>query len=258
LLGTYFLWSAIGYIIFVFFSILSHTFDIHNVTYSVFRGFLLTGRIPLNFALWFLLSLFFVRRVANYILPSKENRLFYIFGLIIVICSGMVAYLAYMFNHRLLPFYIANSASGLSFFTLGYLLKDIQYSKLLFCLSAIVYITCCIFGFPYVIMMSNTLVSGPYMLWIPVSLCGIVFFNNLCYMLCERDILPPLIRTTLARIGQNAMPIYVTHELIYESITNIILTYGDEFIKPFALWIILAVYALFLPIICLVLYKSSN
>lgn len=253
LLKKYVIWSTVGYVIFIMFRLFSGSLTLHEATYTILRGFLLTGRIPINAVLWFLLSLFVVRFVSNGILPSLNSKFYHIRCVFIVVIGGLVAYFAYRFNNRLMPYWIANCASGLAFFALGYWLKDFQFKNWLFFPSLLVYVTCCIFGFPYVIMMSNTLVQSSYLLWIPASLCGIVVFNNMCRIVCDVvcKFAPSHIRVRpLELVGRFSMPIYVTHALIYESVAQIVLIFDKESIEHCVLWLTLVAYVMFLPIIC--------
>lgn len=72
ILRTFLLWSLIGYIFYIFIGIFQDTLTLRSATYSVIRGLFLTGKIPINDALWFLLTLLIVRCIANLFLPKKK------------------------------------------------------------------------------------------------------------------------------------------------------------------------------------------
>jgi surface polysaccharide O-acyltransferase-like enzyme len=65
-------------------------------------------------------------------------------------------------------------------------------------------------------MFSNTLIEGEYLLWIPVAFCCIISFNFLCRFLCKN------LRVNLIEsVGQNGMLIYISHALIYVTISKL-------------------------------------
>ncbi len=62
LLLTFVIWSAIGYTFYLLFGTLNHSLTLRSATYSIARGLFLTGKVPINEPLWFLLTLFGVRQ----------------------------------------------------------------------------------------------------------------------------------------------------------------------------------------------------
>ena len=215
LLKTFLVWSLIGYVFYVLFGLLNDTMTLRRATYSVVRCFFLQGNIPLNGALWFLLTLFSVRFVANFAMPERGGKNAVLKIVSVVLFGYVVSYLAYRFNHRLLPYWVANGAVGLTFFSLGYALRDWEQKWWIVVPCFVVYIMGCIFGFPMVDMLSNELLKGEYCLWIPVALCCIVVFNALCRRLCKLVSIKPF-----EWIGKNAMLIYVPHYLIVCVVVN--------------------------------------
>ncbi len=250
LLLTFAIWSAIGYALFLLLGILQHSLTLRSATYSVARGFLLAGKIPINEPLWFLLTLFGVRFVANSVLPKREDKHgWWKIGAIVLICY-LLAYVCFRWNHRLLPYWVANSASGLSFFALGYGVRDYENKWWLVLPCAMIYVICCFLGFPMVDMMYNTSVSGSYLLWMPTALSGIIVFNAICTWVNRYISIKPL-----EIVGKNAMSIYVTHILIVTACTFIVQYSELSKCYPYILWIYFAAYALLLPFICYVTPK---
>ena len=245
LLRTFVIWSAIGYVMFLVFGLLQHTLTLRSATYSIVRGLFLTGKVPLNEPLWFLLTLFGVRFMANLTLPEKDEKYYIAKILILALMGYIVAYLAYRFNHRLLPYWAANGAAGFSFFVFGYSLKEHENKWWLIIPCLLVYIVCCFTGFPMVDMMFNKLIAGHYLLWIPVALCGIVTFNTICRFTCKYISIRPL-----EIVGQNAMTIYVTHILILLTIQFVITYFEITTLYPYMLWMYLIGYVAFLPLLC--------
>lgn len=253
LLLTFIIWSAIGYVMYLLFGALNHSLTLRSATYSIARGLFLTGKIPINDPLWFLLTLFGIRFFANMILPNRNSKYAWLSILAIVIFGYLIAYLAYRFNHPLLPYWVANGASGLAFFTLGYGLRDYENKWWLIAPCVLVYILCCFVGFPMVDMMFNKLLAGSYLLWIPVAFCGIKTFNALCRFIYQYIRIKPI-----EIAGQNAMNIYVTHMLIVLTCTFILGYFDLSSLYPYTTWILLANYVLFLPIFCYLLNRKSR
>ena len=253
LLRTFVIWSIIGYVMFLVFGMLQHTLTLRSATYSIVRGLFLTGKVPINEPLWFLLTLFGVRTIANLILPDKDSKLSFLWILVVVLFGYIISYLAYLYNHPLQPLWIANDASGLAFFALGYGLSKYESKWWLISPCVAFYVLCCIFGFPMVDMMFNKLLTGSFLLWIPMAFCGIVTFNSLCRLVYRYIHIKPM-----EVVGQNAMPIYVTHILIALTCTFVLEYYNLEHFMPYTLWIILGGYAIFIPVFCYLFNRIGN
>ena len=253
LLLTFVIWSAIGYVMFLLFGVLNHSLTLKGATYSIARGLFLTGKVPINEPLWFLLTLFGVRFIANTILPNRHSQYSWLSIMAIVIVGYVIAYLAYRFNHPLLPYWVANGASGLAFFALGYGLRNYEIKWWIVVPCILVYILCCFVGFPMVDMIFNKLLAGEYLLWIPVAFCGIVTFNALCRFIYKHVRIRPI-----EIAGQNAMNIYVTHILIVLTCTFLLEYFNLSQLYPYATWILLASYVLFLPIFCYLLNRKAH
>lgn len=245
LLRTFVIWSIIGYVMFLMFGMLQHTLTLRSATYSIVRGLFLTGKVPLNEPLWFLLTLFGVRFMANIILPKKGEKYYYLKIFAFAIIGYVAAYLAYRINYRLLPYWVANGAAGFSFFVFGYSLKEHENKWWLIIPCLVVYIVCCFIGFPMVDMMYNKILAGNYLLWLPVALCGIVTFNTICRFTCKYISIRPI-----EIVGQNAMTIYVTHILILLTIQFVITYFEITTLYPYMLWMYLIGYVAFLPLLC--------
>lgn len=192
LLSTFIVWSAIGYVLYILFSYLQHTLTLKGATYSIVRRLFLNGQVSINDPLWFLLTLFGVRFIANFILPERGVKYLSVKILTIVAIGYVIAYFTYRFNHRLLPYWVGNGAAGFAFFTMGYALKDHEREWWIAVPSILVYLVCSIVGFPMVDMLFNKLLSGNYLLWIPVALCSIVSFNTICQFICKYVYVRPL------------------------------------------------------------------
>lgn len=180
------IWSAIGYLCYILLGCITNTITLHDALYTPTRRFFLTGYIAMNAPLWFLLTLVGVRFVSNIILPCHLNKWsHHLQCLIIVMVSSLIAFSDHVINCPLIPRWVANGASGLAFFTLGYWLRDYEQELALIILAILGYAYNCFFGWNIVNMHLNVLMEGCYILWFPAALCGIVLFNNVFRVLCE-------------------------------------------------------------------------
>lgn len=254
LLKTFVIWSMIGYVVFVVLGLVNHSLTLRACTYSTIRALFLRGYIVGNLPLWFLLTLFGVRMVADKLLPNKEDKYAWLKITSIVLGGYIVSYLAYRYNHRLLPYWIANGAAGLSFFALGYAMRDLETKWWLIVPCAVVYILGCIFGFPIVDMWPNEVITGNYLLWIPVAFCCIVAFNAVCRWITSVARVKPI-----EWVGQNAMTIYVVHILIVLLFIEFVLRRLYISIPAIGvIGLIITTYAVLLPLCCLIMRKIND
>ena len=216
-----------------------------NATYRVLKGLFLRGNIPVNGPLWFLLSLFGVRFMSNLFLPNKVDKYYWAKIVIIVLIGYLISYLSYLWSHRLLPLWIANSSAGLVFFTLGYAIRDYEDKLWIIIPSVIIYLLCCLLGFPIVDMYSNNLSSGSYFLWIPVAFICIIAINGICRYASRYIRIKPI-----EIVGRNAMPIFLSHMLICSLVEFCLKYFKLKCIYSYSLYVIIGFYAVFLPIIC--------
>lgn len=245
LLKTFAIWSAVGYAFFLLTGLLNDSLTFRGTTYSVIRGLFLRGQIPINRPLWFLLTLFAVRFLANKLLPDYEDRYSVWRIFVIVVIGYIISFFLYHYNHRLLPYWVANSASGLSFFALGYMMRDRENKWLVIIPCSLVYVLGSIMGFPIVEMFHNVLITSNYFLWIPISFCCIVTFNFLCKLInCTQFKL-------IEWIGRNAMVLYVTHYIVLFGVSTIFEYYDVQISSGWLLCIMLFVCALILPLFSL-------
>lgn len=253
LLLTFVIWSAIGYVFYLVFGAFQHSLTLRGSTYSILRGLFLTGKAPINEPLWFLLTLFGVRFVANWLLPNQDDKYRWLIVACIIIAGYVISYGCYRWNHPLLPYWVANGASGLVFFVLGYGLREYEDKWWLSLSCIIVYVIYCLVEFPMVTMMNNNPISGDYLLWTPTALCGIVVFNSLCKLLCKYVRLAPL-----EYVGKNAMIIYVTHILIVQTCNFVVQYFEITSYYPYMLWLYLAGYLVILPLLCYMVHKIPD
>ena len=88
-------------------------------------------------------------------------------------------------------------------------LKDIQYDRHIFLISGFVYITFLYFDIPIIDMRTNLPVHVFYCLWLPFSVSGCLFFNNIVHHISVRFIESEYNLFTC--VGTNSMTYYVWH-----------------------------------------------
>ena len=255
LLTPFLLWSFVGYVFFVVFCCMDGSFSIRKVTLDVLSTLFFDGHVSINGPLWFLLTLFLVRQVANVILPSTNDKYYWPKIISIVLIGSCAAYAFWHWKIKNLPLWIINGTTGFVFYALGYSMHKYETKWWLIVPCAMCYIVCCVWGFSVVGMRTNVLLTPNklYILNIPECFAGIVVFNVCCRIAVEychkylHWLLAPL-----KVVGSYAMVIYVTHALLYKSVVNITMIYKLGAVIPYTLWIILGLYIVFLPLFCYV------
>lgn len=150
---------------------------------------------------------------------------------------------------------MANGSAGLVYFTLGYCLRKYETEKWLLIPCVLVYLACCIWGFPSVGMRSNVCSSAVvYLLSLPGCCAGIVIFNMLCRVISKYL---HFLSLPFEYVGIYAMIIYVSHGILYISISKILYIWNITNLMPYTFWIIMGSYIIFLPIFCY-FYKLSS
>lgn len=164
---------------------------------SPLKDILLLGCTTGSFPLWFLLSLFLTKTLYSLLVVKIPPA--YIAGISFLCC--LIIYRL----HIQYPCYFPNTVCGLFFFSIGHQLKNIQYKKNLFCLSALIYVLTLALVPSFVDMRSNTLMSGEYEIWMIGAIAGSVTINNIC-RLAKRH-LPRI----LCVIGCHSILFYIFH-----------------------------------------------
>lgn len=199
---------------FLVFSLLGHFF--HCITmffeyrdYNWMHYFLspakhlvLYGCLAGNEPLWFLLTLFFVLAIYNFIMKNQTKT--FLFKMSIVVIAIPISLLFEIFNIRMFSYFFSTIV-GLVFFSLGNIFCDIQYNKKIFSLSLLLLLAICNIEIPVFDIHSNVLTKGNYILWILYSLAACIIINNVFKFMGGG---------ALRYIGQNAMTIYVTHWIV--------------------------------------------
>ena len=231
LLKQFAIWSAIGYVVYILCRIfLFDDLSLRNAFYTPLRSLFLGGSIPLNSALWFLLTLFVVRQIALVVTP-KCNALW--MGLI----GAVIACILHFVNYQFTPFTIYSTAWGLCFFAIGYAMKKYEQNTWVIIASAIVLLlTFTMTDIPEVYKKEDTCAWYWYVLWYPASIAGCVVFNNICRWLEKAETkahtyIHTYIHTSLFSpikwVGRHSMTFYVAHFIIFKVVYDLIGKYHE-------------------------------
>ena len=162
---------------------------------------LVQGSTPGNAPLWFLLTLFFVRNISNYVL-IRSLSLKFILPILLISSSIIINFVS---DCIYFPFWIGNTLLGCFFYLIGYLFNSIQYNKIIFVCSLFGYFSIMLLQPSLVNFWKSILIYGNFYIWVIFSLCGILVFNNVF----ERIKL--LNFHVLINIGEDSMSYYCFH-----------------------------------------------
>lgn len=199
-------WGAVGYAIYLVMHSISGTLTFESATWNVLHTFYIYGYIPINTPTWFIISLFFVRIIADYLLTRPVSPIVYIIG------GLTIGFVFHLVACPWLPFLIANVAMGIAFFMMGYQFHKYETRKWLFTVCLIGYVCFLLFGTSIVGHHRNVLLSGYFLLWPVFAYCGIVVFNNICRWIAT---LFSRFTRPITFVGENAITLLVSHALIY-------------------------------------------
>lgn len=174
-----------------------------------------------NQAIWFLLSLFIIRISYNF-LDSIHIK-----PIAIAIVAIIIAYYLHIniqsnensacftligYNIHV-PYYFGNIFFGMSFYSMGVLLKSIQINIFVFILSFFIYF----FHFicPHYMDVRTNEPHTDYILATFFCLSGNLFYNNLSYRFMNKKI------ALINYIGQNSMVFYCTHFILIRFISEL-------------------------------------
>lgn len=216
-----------------------------NITFgNLFVELLQNGALKINLVLWFLSSLIVIRLINNLILTPPYLAIY-------ALCMLVFSWILYHYKFDS-TYILPEICTGGFFFAMGRLCHKIQYEKIIFYLSLIVFGTITILCFSSVTMRRNVLENGNYMLWFVSSLSGIIVINNVFNKISECW----LNKLQLYKIGIKTMFVYVTHILLMYPMSFVIETIGviDPRTKVliYIIWL-----SVTLPLVQKLLYRRS-
>lgn len=227
LIIPYFLFSIFGLILHLAFELYVKVTPLSTILLNIKEDVIYRGGIGWNLALWFLISLFAVRIITpilNKILPIS----------LILIISVFISWGANFYD-LIYPVWIGNIALGIMFYTMGYLLRVIQYKKIVFFISLILFI--CGFFLPLITKFDfrcNQIgVTDIYPIVMLYCTSGIITINNVAFKFINKPI------TIITTIGKNSIILYVTHFPILMLCISVLKT--TTITNPYYIFIIVSI-----------------
>lgn len=162
------------------------------------KELLLGGAVMGNLPLWFLFSFFVVRVLANLCFKDIKMVLLVFIG-----CYALSNVLFYSGFKQ--PLWLVNICTGMVFYSLGYIMRQVKYQKALFVLAFCVYVYFGISGLTIVDLRSNHLIRGVYAVYPLWALSGIVLINNIFKFIRIKPI---------EHVGKDSMDYYVYHWIL--------------------------------------------
>lgn len=248
LIVTFLIWSFIGWLAHIGWHWFAGDLTPRIAFYSPLRSLVLSAGVPLNGAIWFLPILFLVRIVGNWLLNKNIRAEWIILG------SALCILAIKLLHWRFMPVYIGGTAWGIFFFASGYLLKGRETNKWIASIATALFVASLFTDIPSVYCKSGTpLIQA---LWYPACVAGCITFNNICRILGKIVELAHSQGGVLRYVGKNALNFYVPHKIIFHLGFNLVIWYREEWYSTWqGLCIVLAAYAVILPIINLVINR---
>lgn len=198
LLIPFFFYGIFGCCVNSFFLCVDGDFTWKHHLLRPFKVLLMEGAFPCNGPLWFLLSLFVVRLIAN---KMMGRALPVVIWALLIWSLGIILY----FCDLKVPAYFYNIPTGLFFYMAGIWLKDLQYKPKVFNISICFFVLCIYLCHTHVDMRINMLIEGKYILYAFESVSGIIVVNNIAKEIpCDRT-------KSIIYVGRNSMDFYVLH-----------------------------------------------
>lgn len=169
------------------------------------------GALPGNLPLWFLFTFFGVKIVAKLLIPTIKTIV------PILLLFSVLAFISYFYSIR--PIYVGNICSGLVFYYIGQLLKDVQYKDYVFYSSIILMLFIAVVSPVYVDMHMNNVMfyssaneykKFQYFIWIPFSVFSIIVADNIAKYI-DRFFSGSIIYRLFVIVGKDSMNYLVLH-----------------------------------------------
>jgi hypothetical protein len=236
LLIPFIVFSLIGELFLMFKLIGLERYTLSEFGIRVFKYAIYNGICEGNLPLWFLLTLFMDKICFNLLQLKQISHVSIIIGSFLV--AIFLRYLKINF-----PPYCISFFTGLFFYSMGFYLKNFQYSRWLFFLSILAVLSITLFMPTFINMRDSTVRYGNFVIWFPYALSGIIVINNLVKNI------PYLLNISLIiKIGQNSMPIYVTHWIILSIVEIVLMLIGVQSRSVF-MWVMIFACIIVLPLL---------
>lgn len=215
LVKPFIIWTLAGYPLYATLLWMENDHNWIHYTITLIKQLLLSWGCSCNLALWFLLVLFAVRMAVNEIINNHLN---------VIICAIIAITIAYLLNmfHITSVRFLGALASGLFYFVMGYLLRNMEYRKTFVVTAAIIYFIVLLFFPIHVDLFANKVILGDWLMWPIWAICGIILFNAISCALTKRY--SNFILHAFAVLGESSIDYYVVHWLVLMA-TKIVIKY---------------------------------
>ena len=203
LLVPYLLFSLVGWAVDTVWLLLSGAGGWKALLWTPVHTLLVSGSLPGNLPLWFLLVLALVRLIAamlrNWRIPAP-------------VVAAVSLCCAWLFNRLVpIPFYLGGTAAGLTFYTLGTLIGDKAEVRPVWIGAAVVYVASLIFFPSCIDLRSNTVTEGAYLPAFLFSLSGILAIDGIAAEVMKGL---KIKAGAFCWIGRHSMQYFVAHWIV--------------------------------------------
>ena len=207
LLVPFVVFSILGYILSAYYLWTSCDTNWVHYILTPMKELVLAGSIGGNDVLWFLTSLFMVQVLYNELIKRDVKPWF------MVVVPLTIAITCHVLGISK-PEYLANVSLGMALYSLGYLLRELQYKRKTFFMTFAVYVLIMLFCPSHIDLRTNALNDGGYyVLALLFSMAGCVSINYVFKHLAAIPI--------INYIGRKSMDFYVMHMLVLGVVTTI-------------------------------------
>ena len=205
--------------------------NLFSLLFSSIKCIIVQGSTIGNQPLWFLVSLYITKVIVSF-LDNKNVSIVIssFFSCIIAWASSYVG--AYINDVFCIPYLIMSTSLGIFYYEMGFLLRDIQYNKVVFMIAIFIYLFVWVQIPSQVDVRLGMLKYGNWFVFVISSLAGIIIINNLSRIRLLQ--LPFLIN-----VGSNSLTYYCFHWILF----NIVISFCS-IISGYRLLIVLFLLAL--------------
>lgn len=197
------------------------------------------GAVSTNLPLWFLLTLFIVHILNFFITKYKINRILIV--IVGIILASSLEHIGFKY-----PATLTSTFLGISFYQLGYLLKDLQFNMKFVLAAGVIGIIPMLLCPSVVDVGTNSIFFGNYYVWYAYSAAAIVLINNLFRVATFYKF--PVLRY----VGRNAITLLVTHWIV----RNILLDLFE--VRGYKLFILMCIVMIItLPLLCKIINQDK-
>ena len=240
----YLIFSFLGYLVYLVCLLMTESITFDNIIIQPIYTLFYTGSILGNLPLWFLLALGVDKIIWQLILRFKVNKC-------VVAISSFILCFSDQFIDLPIPYYVWFTFSGLYFYSIGSIFKEIKKKKGVFSIAIILY-SLSILWYPNSVQMrSNTIEFGYYIFWPITSLSAIIVWNNSLDYSYKRLIYKYSSSRTVwggvKMAGEYSMPIYVCHALVLSPVSVLVGLASYRLSPSQQFWVVLCLCILIIP-----------